>query len=263
MDNEVFSFGSFQLIPVQRVLLADGKPIRLGSRAFDLLTALVEQAGELIPRDKLMARAWPDTVVEEGSLRVHLAALRKVLGGGAGDSFIVNVPGRGYQFVAPVQRGQTGVVARSPAVPLGNLPAPLSRIIGRDAAIATGTRQLAQHRCLTIVGPGGIGKTTMATAVASTAAASYPDGVWFVGFASLPEPDLVPSAIAAALAISLPVENPVSGLTAWLRDKTALIVLDGCEHVIAAAAEVAEAILHASPQVHILATSREPLRIAG
>ena len=263
MDNEVFSFGSFQLIPVQRVLLADGKPIRLGSRAFDLLTALVEQAGELIPHDELMARAWPDTVVEEGSLRVHLAALRKVLGGGAGDSVIVNIPGRGYQFVAPVQRGQTGIVARSPAVTLGNLPAPLSRIIGRDDSISTGTRQLAQHRCLTIVGPGGIGKTTMATAVASIAAASYPDGVWFVGFASLPEPDLVPSAIAAALAISLPAENPVSGLTAWLRDKTALMVLDGCEHVIAAAAEVAEAILHASPQVHILATSREPLRIAG
>jgi predicted ATPase/DNA-binding winged helix-turn-helix (wHTH) protein len=264
MDNEVFSFGSFQLIPVQRVLLADGKPIGLGSRAFDLLTALVERAGELIPHDELMARAWPATVVEEGSLRVHLAALRKVLGGGAGDSVIVNIPGRGYQFVAPVRRGHApGAVARLPAVARGNLPAPLSRIIGRDESIASVTRQLAQDRCLTIVGPGGIGKTTVATAVASAIVGSYPDGVWFVGFASLPEPDLVPSAIATALGISLPAENPVSGLTAWLRDKTVLIVLDSCEHVIAAAAEIAETILRAAPQVRILATSREPLRIAG
>ena len=203
-------------------------------------------------------------MVEEGSLRVHLAALRKVLSGGAGDRFIVNIPGRGYRFVAPVRRGRArGPMARSPAVALGNLPAPLSRIVGRDDAIATATRQLAQHRCLTIVGSGGIGKTTVATAVASVAAASYADGVWFVGFASLPEPELVPSAIAAVLGISLPAEKPVSGLTAWLRERTALIVLDSCEHVIAVAAEVAEAILHSAPQVRILATSREPLRIAG
>jgi putative ATPase len=237
MDSEVFSFGSFRLIPSQRVLLADGKPIRLGSRAFDLLTALVERSGELIPHDELMARAWPDTVVEEGSLRVHLAALRKVLGGGAGDTFIINIPGRGYQFVAPVQRSQKpDPIVRSPVATLGNLPAPLPRIIGRDDAIGTATRQLAQHRCLTIVGPGGIGKTTVATAVASAAAVSYPDGVWFVCFASLPEPGLVPSAIAAALGIPLPAENAVFGLTTWLRDKTALILLDSCEHVIAAAA---------------------------
>lgn len=263
MDDEVFSFGAFQLIPVQRVLLTDGKPIRLGSRAFDLLTALVEHAGEMLSHGELMARAWPDSVVEEGSLRVHLAALRKVLGGGAGDSFIVNIPGRGYQFVAPVQRGQKPQpAARPPVATPGNLPTPLTRIIGRDDAIAMLTRRLAQHRCLTVVGPGGIGKTTVATAVAS-AAASYPDGVWFVCFASLPEPDLVPSAIAAALGIPLPAENPVSGLTAWLRDKAALIVLDSCEHVIAAAAEVAEAILRGAPKLRILATSREPLRIAG
>jgi predicted ATPase/DNA-binding winged helix-turn-helix (wHTH) protein len=264
MDDEVFSFGSYQLIPVQRVLLADGKPIRLGNRAFDLLTALVEHAGEMLSHNELMVRAWPDSVVEEGSLRVHLAALRKVLGGGSGDSFIVNIPGRGYQFVAPVQRSRKpDPVARAPAATPGNLPSPLTRIIGRDDAIATLTRQLAQYRCLTVVGPGGIGKTTVTTAVASAAAAAYPDGVWFVCFASLPEPDLVPSAIAAALGIPLPAENPVSGLTGWLRDRTALIVLDSCEHVIAAAAEVAEAILRGAPKLRILATSREPLRIAG
>lgn len=265
MDNQTYSFGSFRLMPAQRILLDAEKPLRLGSRAFDLLVTLVERAGETVPNDELMASAWPATVVEDGSLRVHLAALRKVLGGGAsGDAFIVNIPGRGYRFVAHVLRGPAPASASPPpSIAVGNLPAPLSRIIGRDDVIETLGRQLLRHRCLTIVGPGGIGKTTVATAVARAAAASYPDGVWFVGLASLPEPDLVPSAIAAALGISLSGDDIVGGLTTWLRDKAALIVLDSCEPVIAVAAEVAEAILGGTPQVRILATSREPLRIAS
>jgi hypothetical protein len=214
--------------------------------------------------DELIARAWPSTMVEEGSLRVHLAALRKVLGGGSANPFIVNMPGRGYRFTAPVLRDQTpAAVSQAPVPAVGNLPAPLSRIIGRDEVIAALAGQLARHRCLTIVGPAGIGKTTVATAVAGATTPSYRDGAWFVGLATLPEPDLVPSAIGAVLGIPLPAENPVSGLAAWLRDRTALIVLDSCEPVIAAAAEVAKAILLAAPHVRILATSREPLRIAG
>jgi DNA-binding winged helix-turn-helix (wHTH) protein len=245
MDNQTYSFGSFRLMPAQRALFDAEEPVRLGSRAFDLLVTLVERAGETVPNDVLMANAWPNTVVEDGSLRVHLAALRKVLGGGAsGDAFIVNIPGRGYRFVAPVLRNTVPASASpTPLTAVGNLPAPLSRIIGRDDVIETLGRQLSRHRCLTIVGPGGIGKTTVATAVARAAAASYPDGVWFVSLASLPEPNLVPSAIAAVLGISLLGANVVTGLTAWLRDRTALIVLDSCEPVIAVAAEVAEAIL--------------------
>ena len=213
-----------------------------------------------------MARAWPNMTVDETSLRVHIAALRKALGDGhLGKRFIVNVPGRGYAFVASAVREQAHPLADSPRreVPGNEIPALLTRIIGRDAAIAALTEQLARRRLLTILGPGGIGKTTVAAAVASAAASSFPDGVWFVGLASLPEPDLVPSAIGAALGISVPGGDPVSNLTAWLRDRTALIVLDGCESVIAVAAAVAEAMLKAAPQVRILATSREPLRIAG
>ena len=103
MDDEAFVFGSFRLIPAQRMLLEDGKPLRLGSRAFDILVTLVEGAGDTIPRDQLVARTWPDTVVEEGALRVHVAALRRALGDGrAGRRYVVNNPGRGYAFVAPV-----------------------------------------------------------------------------------------------------------------------------------------------------------------
>src|SRR3984893_12549456 len=105
MDEETFAFGSFRLIPAQRMLLEDGKPLRLGSRALDILVTVVERAGETIHKDQLSIRTWPDTVVDEGALRAHVAALRKALGDGrAGKRYIVNNPGRGYTFVAPVMR---------------------------------------------------------------------------------------------------------------------------------------------------------------
>jgi TolB-like protein len=108
MDEVVFVFGAFRLLPAQRILLEDGKPVHVGSRALDLLVALVESAGDTIHKDKLIARTWPDTVVDEGALRVHVAALRKALGDGRdGNRFITNIPGRGYTFVAPVTREHT------------------------------------------------------------------------------------------------------------------------------------------------------------
>jgi predicted ATPase len=266
VDEENFAFGSFRLIPAQRMLLEDGKPLRLGSRALDILVTLVESAGETVRKDQLIVRAWPDTVVDEGALRVHVAALRKALGDGrAGKRYIANNPGRGYTFVAPVTRESR---CPAPATPGGtaianNLPVPLTRIVGRHDIIAALATQLAKRRLLTIVGPGGIGKTTVAAAVAETVSASYADGVWFVGLASLLDPDLVPSALSTVLGISPSGANPISGLAAWLRDKQALIVLDSCEHVTAAVAPLAEAVLKAAPQLRILVTSREPLRAEG
>jgi predicted ATPase len=242
------------------------KPLRLGSRALDILVTLVERAGETIRKDELITRTWPDTVVDEGALRVHVAALRKALGDGrAGKRYIANIPGRGYSFLAPVahEPGKEATTLPNRAVVGGNLPASLTRIVGRSEIIACLATQLPQRRFVTIVGPGGIGKTTVAITVAETVNASYRDSIWFVGLASLADPELVPRALGAMLGISLPVIDPVSGLTAWLRDKHALIVLDSCEHIIVAAATLAEAVLKTAPRVHILATSREPLRAEG
>jgi predicted ATPase/DNA-binding winged helix-turn-helix (wHTH) protein len=266
VDDETFVFGSFRLIAAQRILLEDGKPLRLGSRALDILVTLLEGAGETIRKDRLVARTWPDTVVDEGALRVHVAALRKALGDGrAGRRYIANNPGRGYAFVAPVTREHQRSALATPdgGTAANNLPVPLTRIVGRGDIVAALATQLAQRRLLTIVGPGGIGKTTVAVAVAQAVTPAYADGVWFVGLASLPDPDLVPSTVSTVLGISQSGANPVSGLAAWLRDKHALIVLDSCEHVISAVAPLAEAILRAAPQLRILATSREPLRAEG
>jgi DNA-binding winged helix-turn-helix (wHTH) protein len=264
MDEESFVFGSFRLIPAQRILLEDGKPLRLGSRALDLLITLVESAGETIRKEQLIARPWPDTVVDEGALRVHVAALRKALGDGrAGMPYIANDPGRGYSFVAPValEQRQSAIAPPDGAAMDSNLPMPLTRILGRDDVIAALRTQLSKRRFLTIVGPGGIGKTTAAIAVAQTVSASYKDGVWLVALSSLSDPDLVPSALTAVLGISLSGVNPVSGLTAWLRDKHALIVLDSCEHVVSATAKLAEGILRAAPRTSY--SGHQPRTAAG
>ena len=240
--------------------------MRIGGRALDILAALTERAGQTVSKEELIARAWPDTVVEEAALRVHVAPLRKTLGDGrAGKRYIANDAGRGYAFIAPVTRENASSVTVVPdgADVAGSLPALLTRIVGRDEIILALTTQLARRRFLTIVGPGGIGKTTVAVAVADRAGASYKDGVWFIELASLSDPDLVPSAVGAALGVRPSGGDHTRALAAWLRDKTALLVLDSCEHVIGAAASLAEMMLKAAIGVSILTTSREPLRAEG
>ena len=146
---------------------------------------------------------------------------------------------------------------------VGNLPVQLTRVIGRSGIITTAVSRLSQHRLLTITGPGGIGKTTVAVAVSEAMSASYPDGVWFVGLSAIIDAALVPGAVAATLGVLPSNIEPLTALVAWLRDKRLLIVLDCCEHVVSAAAALAEAVLGAAPSVCILASSREPLRAEG
>jgi len=266
LADQTYVFGSFQLVPAQRLLLNSGRSLRLGSRALDILITLVECAGETVSKDQLIGRVWPDTVVDEGALRVHVAAVRKALGDGRqGNRFIVSYPGRGYSFVAPVTREQWQEAPAPPAqsVRRGNLPALLTPVVGRDEVIATVVSRCGQHRLLTIVGPGGIGKTTVAIASAAEMSASFADGIWFVGLAALADAALVPATVGAALGLPSTGVDPLAALAAWSRDKQMLIVLDCCEHVADTAAALAETVLRAAPRVRILATSREPLRAAG
>src|SRR5262249_22373588 len=240
VDSPGFAFGPVRLKPAERLLLEGDKPVRLGSRALEILITLVERAGETVLKDQLIARVWPDTVVEEGTLRVHVAALRKALGDGRnGNRFISNIPGRGYSLVAPVtheQRQEPAASTNGPAL-VGNFPVSLTRVIGRAHIIATIVTRVAQQRFLTIVGPGGIGKTTVAIAAAEAlGSSSYVDGVWFVGLASLQDPALLPAAVSAVLGSPPGVGDALNSLMAWLCDKRALIILDSCEHVIGAAA---------------------------
>jgi DNA-binding winged helix-turn-helix (wHTH) protein len=267
MDGHPISFGPYRLLAAQRLLLEGDRPVRLGSRAFDILAALVERAGEVVGKEQLIARAWPQTFVEEANLEIQVSALRRALGDGhGGNRYVITVPGRGYNFVAPVRREETLRAASAPPAPSTtphNLPFAVTRMIGRDDAVAALVTRLSRERLVTVVGTGGIGKTTVALAVAERMIASYEHGVWLVDLAPLGDPRLVPSAVATVLGLEIRADDLLSGLVTRLRDKRMLLLLDNCEHVIEAVASLAAALLSRASGVNILATSREPLGVTG
>lgn len=263
-EDSAILFGAYRLVPAERALFNSDRPVRLSGRAFDLLLALLERPGEVLSKDELIARVWPQTCVEEGNLRVHIGALRKVLSDDAGGQYVENVVGRGYSFVAPIQRvghggWQAAPAPHAPAHAQLQLPLLHTRIIGRADVLKHLAAQLPQRRLITIVGPGGMGKTTIALAVTEQVAAQFGQRVYFLDLAPITDPKLVCSALA--LSLGLPALNDaMPALVSHLQPLRAMLVFDNCEHVIDAAAELAERLLRETPLVHILATSREPLR---
>lgn len=266
-DNGAVSFGPFQLFPSTRRLERDGVDIALGDRALDILIALVERAGEIVSHRDLIARAWRDLVVGPGNLRVHMTALRKALGEGEdGVRYIANVAGQGYTFVAPVKRtGGEPVARRAPLTVIAPsvLPPALARMVGRDDAVRTIAADLRTDRFVTIVGAGGMGKTTVAISVAHAMLEEFAGEVCFLDLGALADPKLLAATIASTLGLPIQSADPLATLMAFLRTTRMLLLLDNCEHVIDAVAPLAEMIFRQAPEVHILATSREALRVEG
>jgi predicted ATPase/DNA-binding winged helix-turn-helix (wHTH) protein len=264
MDEQRLAFGPFVVIPAQRILLEDGRQVRLGGRALDILILLLARAGEVVSKAELMAAAWPKMHVEEANLRVHIGALRKALGDhNIGARFIENVAGRGYCFVATVTNGaEPSAVRPGKPAPDPSLPA-AGQIIGRESFVEGLCTQIPLRRLVTVVGPGGIGKTTVALAAAQILSASYPDGVAFVDLAPASDAALITSVVAAALGVSGRADLSLTDLKEVLRDRRMLFILDSCEHLIEAVADLAERLIQILPGVDILATSREPLRAKG
>src|ERR1700726_4477394 len=264
-SDSVLVFGPFRLFPAQRRLEKAGKPLRLGGRALDILTVLAERAGEVVSNRTLLESVWQDVTVEESSLRFHIKNLRKILGDSqSGIRYVSNVPGRGYCFVAPTTRiNAPDSSGDEPAAPRYSLPRFATQVIGRESVIDALVPHLAQRGPLTIVGPGGIGKSTVALALAHARQADYQHGVCFVDLAPLADPALVLGAVAAALELPLPSGDPTAALIGFLRDKQILLILDSCEHVVDAVAILSEVVLDGAPAVRILAPSREALRTQG
>ncbi len=324
--------------------------MKLGARALDLLIVLVERAGEVVSKQDLMALVWPNEVVEDNTLRVHMAALRKALAGTAGKAretgepgetqdaqragdaevrYIANIAGRGYSLVvpavpmapppmddlntapapldeAPVPAGLSRAATPPVVVPPpprpgampptdlpgwralcaktekdGFIPAPLppgfqqlprpsGPLLGREVTVEALDRQLSRYGFVTLVGPGGIGKTSVALATARQVHPRYREGVWFVDLATLTaqaSPTEVAFAVARALEMDAGIEGLFDRLRARLGARTAgerrLLILDNCEHVVRAVTALVETLLVPLPGLHLLLTSREPLRAIG
>jgi predicted ATPase/DNA-binding winged helix-turn-helix (wHTH) protein len=258
-------FGRFEILPHRRELLADGAPVELGGRAFDVLMALVEAHGYVLSKNDLMARVWPGRVVEESGLQVQISTLRKALG--SERDLIRTVAGRGYQFVGDVRGITMAAAPVSPLAPssvLTNLPKAVSELIGRDAELRSVSDLLLTHRLITLTGAGGIGKTRLAIEVARQMLPRNADGVWIAELGPLTDPALVPSTVATALRLTLNAEVVTPELIATaLGARRILLVLDNCEHVIEAVARMCDALLSASSVICVMVTSREPLRTGG
>ncbi|PTR00595.1 putative ATPase [Paraburkholderia sp. GV068] len=261
----MIELGRFQIDLELRTLWCDSERVPLGSRAFDILAMVVKAGGRLVTKDELMDAVWPNTIVEENNIQVHLSALRKILG--ADRDLILTVPGRGYQLVQ--RHRAASIAASSPeaqCAPVGRpLPPLRMQLVGREADVVQIRSMLAHTRVLTLVGAGGIGKTSLAVEAARQAAADvtepFTEPVWFVELATLGTRDEVLAAIAQAC--GLPVEHATPGL-AQIASALAgrrLLVLDNAEHVIEHVAEAVEVLAAVNADLRMLVTSREPLRI--
>jgi predicted ATPase/DNA-binding winged helix-turn-helix (wHTH) protein len=258
-------FGPFELNVVERSLKKANQVVPLGGRAYDILIAFLENPGEVIAKADLIAKAWPDVTVEEGSLRVHLSGLRKALGDSQfGNKYIANVQGRGYSFIAPVTRLPVDRDRSSASEGLSNLPPALGRMVDRENIVREiqGWLQTDQ-RLITIMGAGGIGKTTVALAVGHAALADFSGSAFFVDLSAVSDKEHVIGVVASALGADPRFVDRSDALLDFLPPRRALVILDSCEHLIKKTAEVADSILQSAPEVRILVTSRETLQLAG
>ncbi len=239
------------------MLQRDGQVLPLGDRALDILIYLADRPGEVIAKQELIDHVWSDVTVEEGSLRVHVAAIRKALGDGQfGNRYIANIKARGYSFVGTVVPLAGSTESRNDKFRhQGRLPVRPLTMIGRETVIGEVGDKLRDERFVTLLGPGGIGKTTIALAVGRAAAEEFGGEVYLVDLESLTDPRYVAGAVATSLGLPLKSKDPGVELVELVRSRKLLIILDSCEHVIELVALLAEQLYRQTEEIHVLTTS--------
>ena len=267
----VYAWERWEIDLGRRELRSAGALVPLGSRAFEILEVLVRSASELVTKDHLMQRVWPGAIVGESTLHVHISAIRKALG--EERHLLKTTQGRGYRLLgswtvrqrdlnhpplAPEPRRD------SPALPLTNCPAAVTPLVGRADAVRRVCDVVSAYRVVTLTGPGGIGKTSLALESIRGLLADFEHGVWLVELASLSDADLMASAVASVLELKLGGERVTAeSLARAIREKHLLLMLDNCEHLIDAAANLVETVVRHCPHVIVVVTSRELMRVQG
>jgi predicted ATPase/DNA-binding winged helix-turn-helix (wHTH) protein len=278
------AFGPFRLFPVARRLERDGVQVKLGGRLLDILLVLVEEAGNVLSKNDLLARVWQDVTVDESTLRVHITRLRQALGEGRDATrYITNISGRGYSFVGeitslapPPDKGLESTpktraaitkylgAADLPPKPTTNLPRRMAPLIGRELELTVLSDLLERSQMVTLIGIGGVGKTRLALELGTNSIPRFPAGVWIADLATLSEPGVVPSAVAAVLGVSLTnSEYAVGSLAAALSTEPRLLILDHCDFVRQAAASLIQALLDNVPTLRVIATCETQLGLPG
>ena len=277
-DQGAAEFGPFRLEPERRLLTKGGSPVLLGARAFEILCVLVAHAPNVVSNRTLLEQAWAGVHVHKDNLRVQVAALRKALGDGEdGNRYISTVTAMGYCFVAPLSRVMPGPAAEPesadtagaaspsrPAPPDTNLPLRQTEIIGRDREMVELQDWLRRSRLVTLVGPGGIGKTRLAMELGWRVLDDFPAGVWLIDLAPLTSGDAVASATATALGVAVATaEATVESIIGALGKVPRLLIFDNCEHLIDAAAALIKTLLERARELRVLATSQQDLHLAA
>ena len=256
-----YRFGEVEVFPVERQLTVAGRQVGVGARAFDVLLALIEHRDRLVARNELLDLVWGDAAVEPNNLDVQIGVLRKLLG----PQTIATIPGRGYRFSARVEESMPLVRPVATVVPVTlnrtNLPEQLPPLIGRDDDLRTVGDLIADHRIVTVVGAGGIGKSCFAQQLLHERRDKYRHGVCWIELAAINDASSLPSAIAAGLGIHLASGEPAALLAVALAPLELLIGLDNAEHLATDAGRLVEALVAASREVRILITSQVPLHV--
>ncbi|MGZ9706928.1 ATP-binding protein [Pseudomonas sp. GNP013] len=262
IPEDAICFGAYVLIPQHHLLLRNGEPVPLGSRAMLLLMVMATRAGELLEKTELLTLVWPKLVVEECNLRAQIRTLRRTFGANGDLGYIVTVPARGYRFVAPIAV-QSPLAGQSEKLVKPKLQGTVKQMFGREETLNSLEKQLEQRRFVTITGHAGTGKTMVALALANRMLPRYPQGVSFIDLAPVSRGQLVHVVIAAALGIDCTTDDPLLVITNSLAASKALLILDNCEHVLEETSKAIEAILCNALQCSVLVTSREPLHAEG
>jgi predicted ATPase/DNA-binding winged helix-turn-helix (wHTH) protein len=269
-QNLIYESGQWQVDLERRQLKSRGVAVPIGARAFEIIEVLVQSASELVTKDDLMQRVWPGAIVEENTLQVHIGAIRRALGQDRG--MLKTASGRGYRLLGDwsIRRQTTAAppiglqrIRTSGEAPGSNFPLTVTCLVGRSAAVQRVQDLVSAYRVVTLTGPGGIGKTSLAVKVGRRVLGEFSDGGWLVELASLSDPDLVPSTVAHVLGLKIGGEISGETVARAVGGQNLLLVLDNCEHVIDAVATLVEMFVRLCPRTTLLATSREILRIDG